>query len=210
MVSPSVEARGIVVIVLTLSRTSEPAECIADYVKRPLLSLTCSDIGVKPDEIERNLMRWFKIAESWGAIMLVDEADIYLEQRQVTDVSRNHLVAGFLRALDYYKGILFLTTNRVGTFDEAFISRIHVIIHYPDFTDEERDRVWWTFFGKLEEDRGATMRITQSAKDYTQSKELRDLRWNGREIRNGTWLGWWCFPGRGLGRAVRPDVMIFG
>lgn len=116
--------------------------------------------------------------------MLIDEADIYMEERQVQDIERNHLVAGFLRALEYYKGILFLTTNRVGTFDEAFMSRIHVQIHYPNFEDEERDTLWHTFFEKLEEDREATMRITQSAKDYVQSQEMRALEWNGREIRN--------------------------
>lgn len=116
--------------------------------------------------------------------MLIDEADIYMEERQVQDIERNHLVAGFLRALEYYKGILFLTTNRVGTFDEAFMSRIHVQIHYPNFEDEERDTLWHTFFDKLEEDREATMRITQSAKDYVQSQEMRALEWNGREIRN--------------------------
>jgi SpoVK/Ycf46/Vps4 family AAA+-type ATPase len=137
-----------------------------------LLSLTCSDIGVQPDTIEGNLLKWFKAAENWGAIILFDEADIYMEQRQVQDIERNHLVAGFLRALEYYKGILFLTTNRAGTFDEAFISRIHVQIHYPEFEDEERDRLWDTLFQKLEEDREATVRITQSAKDYVQSQEL--------------------------------------
>ena len=130
-------------------------------------------------------MKWFKAAENWGSILLIDEADIYMEQRQVQDIKRNHLVAGFLRALEYYKGILFLTTNRVGTFDEAFISRLHIQIHYPEFEDEDRDRLWDTFFQKLEEDRETTMRITQSAKDYVQSQELRALRWNGREIRNG-------------------------
>ncbi|SPO04177.1 uncharacterized protein DNG_06860 [Cephalotrichum gorgonifer] len=160
------------------------AECIADYTERPLLSLTCSDIGVDPKDIEQNLLKWFKLAERWGAIILIDEADIYMEQRQVQDIERNHLVAGFLRALEYYKGILFLTTNRVGTFDEAFMSRIHVQIHYPEFQDEERDRLWGGFFEKLEEDRETTMRITQSAKDYVQSQELQSLKWNGREIRN--------------------------
>lgn len=125
------------------------------------------------------------MAETWGAIMLIDEADIYLEQRAIQDVERNHLVAGFIRALEYFKGILFLTTNRVGTFDEAFVSRIHVQLYYPDFTTDEHDRVWDTFFQKLEDDRETTMRIPQPTKDYTQSEEIRALNWNGREIRNG-------------------------
>lgn len=131
-------------------------------------------------------MKWFKLAESWGAIVLIDEADIYMEERQPQDLTRNHLVAGFLRALEYFKGILFLTTNRIGTFDEAFISRIHVPIYYPDFQPSDRIRVWDSFFEKLEQDRETTMRIMQSTKDYTQSQEVLALEWNGREIRNGT------------------------
>jgi SpoVK/Ycf46/Vps4 family AAA+-type ATPase len=160
-------------------------ECIADYTERPLLALTCSDIGVKPEAIETNLLKWFKLAENWGCIMLIDEADIYMEQRQIQDIERNHLVAAFIRALEYFRGILFLTTNRVGTFDEAFISRIHVQIYYPEFGNQDRENVWDTFFQKLEEDRETTMRIPQSTKDYTQSQELQTLEWNGREIRNG-------------------------
>lgn len=161
-------------------------ECIADFTGRPLLSLTCSDIGVNPEEIEDNLRKWFKMAESWGAIMLIDEADIYMEQRQVQDIERNHLVAGFLRALEYFKGILFLTTNRVGIFDEAFMSRIHVQIHYLDFTEDQRDQLWNNVFDKLEDDRESTMRITESAREYvTSSVDLKGLGWNGREIRNG-------------------------
>ncbi|KAG8169340.1 hypothetical protein KVR01_000085 [Diaporthe batatas] len=160
------------------------AECIADYTKRPLLSLTCSDIGVEPTKVERNLIHWFDIAQVWGAIVLIDEADIFMEERQPQDLARNHLVAGFLRALEYFKGIVFLTTNRVGTFDEAFISRIHVSIYYGEFTPEQRIKVWDTFFEKLELDRESTMRILSSAKDYVQSSELQNLKWNGREIRN--------------------------
>ena len=117
--------------------------------------------------------------------MLIDEADIYMEERQTQDLNRKHLVAGFLRALEYFKGILFLTTNRVGTFDEAFISRIHVPIYYAEFQDEQRIKIWGRFSEKLEEDREATMRILQSTKDYIQSQELQELKWNGREIRNG-------------------------
>ncbi|KAK2767722.1 hypothetical protein FQN54_003880 [Arachnomyces sp. PD_36] len=160
------------------------AECIAEFTERPLLPLTCSDIGVEPEQIESSMMKWFKLAEGWGAIVLIDEADIYMEERQPQDLTRNHLVAGFLRALEYFKGILFLTTNRVGTFDEAFISRIHVPIYYPEFQPEDRIRIWDSFFEKLEEDREATMRIMQSTKDYTQSQDVLALKWNGREIRN--------------------------
>ena len=80
-----------------------------------------------------------------------------------------------------------LTTNRIGTFDEAVLSRVHILLHYRAFTDTERQKVWKTFFNKLERERGKTMRVTRSTKDYVlESKEVKELKWNGREIRNGS------------------------
>lgn len=93
--------------------------------------------------------------------------------------------AGFLRALEFYDGILFLTTNRVGSFDDAFMSRVHVQLHYPKFTDEQRQQLWKTFTGKLVRERGDYMRLNIDAKEYIGSAEVRALEWNGREIRNG-------------------------
>jgi SpoVK/Ycf46/Vps4 family AAA+-type ATPase len=81
--------------------------------------------------------------------VLLDEADIYMEYRQIHDLARNSLVASFLQAIEYYDGVLFLTTNRIGTFDEAFLSRINAL-YYGDFSDSDRKRVWNNYFDKLE------------------------------------------------------------
>lgn len=78
-------------------------------------------------------MRWLKLATLWKAVLLLDEADVYLESRERGDLTRNSLVSIFLRALEYFQGLLFLTTNRVGTFGDALISRIHIIIHLSRF-----------------------------------------------------------------------------
>ena len=91
---------------------------------------------------------------------------------------------GFLRALEYYDGILFLTTNRVGTFDDAFISCVHVQMYYPDFTDAQRQEVWMTFVQRLAHERGDYMRLTIDAKEYLRSHGVKAMKWNGREIRN--------------------------
>ncbi|KFY59939.1 hypothetical protein V496_05480 [Pseudogymnoascus sp. VKM F-4515 (FW-2607)] len=160
------------------------AECIAEYTKRPLMVLTSSDIGANPEKIEHILSDRFKTASTWGAVLLIDEADVFMERRSSNDLNRNSLVAGFLRALEFYDGILFLTTNRVGAFDDAFISRIHVKLYYPGFTDEERQKVWQTFIDKLIKDRGKTIRVSIDAKDFIKGKQIREVKWNGREIRN--------------------------
>ena len=83
------------------------------------------------------------------------------------------------------QSILFLTTNRVGAFDDAFISRIHVSLYYPDLSEDDRRKLWRNFFDKLIKDRGDIMRIPIDTKDYTNGKEVKALKWNGREIRNG-------------------------
>ncbi|KAM0368041.1 hypothetical protein ACHAPK_007243, partial [Fusarium culmorum] len=158
--------------------------CIAEYTERPLLSLTCGDIGTDEVKMEAQLSKWFQLAEKWGAVMLIDEADVYLERRQVTDLKRNSLVAVFLRCIEYYRGILFLTTNRVGQFDDAFISRIHVIIHYEKLSPEGQKKVWEQFFDKLDYDR-EDFKVTRRAKDYIlEEGAISEMEWNGREIRN--------------------------
>lgn len=158
------------------------AECIAHTMKRPLLCISCADIGVEPPEVEKNLRKWFSLARTWDAVLLIDEADIYFESRETMDLKRNNLVASFLRVIEYYDGILFLTTNRIGTSDEAVWSRIHATIYYNDFTDPQRQQIWDTYFAKLEKDRKDIV-ISESARSYVES--LKTLTWNGREIRNG-------------------------
>lgn len=99
---------------------------IADLVQRPLYPITCGDLGSTALEIEKELSKHFDRASRWDCVMLLDEADVFLARRSREDHTRNAIVSVFLRMLEYYKGILFLTTNRIGTFDEAFKSRIHI------------------------------------------------------------------------------------
>ena len=69
-------------------------ECIAQFTQRPLISLTTSDIGTNPAETENNLNFHFRRAKHWDAILLIDEADIYMERREAQDLTRNSLVSG--------------------------------------------------------------------------------------------------------------------
>lgn len=160
------------------------AECVAEFVRRPLLTLTCNDIGTRAEVVEKKLSQFFERAKIWGAVILLDEADIYLEKRTLHDLERNGLVSAFLRSLEYFQGILFLTTNRVGTFDDAFLSRIHVPIHY-EFDEKERTMVWKMFFSKLEDDLSDRIEVHESARSFVKhDPDLKFLEWNGREIRN--------------------------
>ena len=92
--------------------------------------------------------------------------------------------------MEYFQGILFLTTSRVGQFDEAFMSRIQLAIRYDCLDDHARAKIWDNLFKKLAEDhlhnRELQINYDYTAKEYVRfSKEVKELQWNGREIRNG-------------------------
>ena len=108
-------------------------------------------------------------------MVLIDEADVFLEERSVHDINRNALVAVFLRQLEYFAGILFLTTNRVSTFDDAFQSRIHVALRYRDLDAGTRETIWKAFLKKV----GASEALSPK-----QWEELVAKKVNGRQIKN--------------------------
>lgn len=70
------------------------AETIAAYTKRPLYSITCGDMGVTPNEVEGSLTIHTQRADKWGCVLLLDEADVFLVQRDMHDMQRNAMVSG--------------------------------------------------------------------------------------------------------------------
>ncbi|KAL9089773.1 MAG: hypothetical protein Q9165_005567 [Trypethelium subeluteriae] len=115
-----------------------------------------------------------------GKVVLLDEADVFLEQRSLASLERNALVSVFLRVLEYYDGILLLTSNRVGTFDEAFRSRIQLALHYKSLDEPQRFKIWSNFIQRLE-------MLGEDIDMGEISRRLPDLarsQMNGRQIRN--------------------------
>ncbi|KAF2846580.1 hypothetical protein T440DRAFT_405332 [Plenodomus tracheiphilus IPT5] len=141
-------------------------ESIAEYLKCPLYAVSAGELGTNSRTLETDLNRIMDITHSWGAILLLDEADVFLEARQPQDVMRNSLVSVFLRLTEYYQGILFLTTNRVETFDEAFQSRIHMGIRYENLSPKARREIWKWHVGKVE-----SMRDMEEKKEREKEKE---------------------------------------
>jgi hypothetical protein len=72
---------------------------IAD-LRRPLLVLSAGDMGTTPLELEETLIKTFFLVPGWDAIVLMDEADVFLEARGTSDIERNAMVAVFLRQLE--------------------------------------------------------------------------------------------------------------
>lgn len=117
------------------------AETIAETLKRPLYMVSVGELGTDVPSLETNLRNILQVSSSWNAVLLIDEVDIFLEKRDL-DIHRNALVGVFLRLLEYYNGILFLTTNRVTHIDPAFYSRISLAIKYPELSPEARTSIW--------------------------------------------------------------------
>jgi SpoVK/Ycf46/Vps4 family AAA+-type ATPase len=130
---------------------------------------------------ERNLEKLFNLASKWEAILLVDEADVFLETRGTTSsAGRNALVSVLLRVLEYYQGIIILTTNRIKSIDVAVISRIHLAIRYTDLTEVQMEKIFKIFLDQLEPDSIENREeIDNFIGNYGHQYGL-----NGRQIRN--------------------------
>jgi len=148
------------------------AEAIAETLHRPLYMVSVGELGTNVETLDNNLRNILQIASSWNAVLLIDEVDIFLEKRDL-NIERNALVGVFLRLLEYYNGILFMTSNRAGNIDEAFYSRISLAIKYPELSIDAKEHIWTLHLGLYG--------ITLSKKSIT---KLANFDINGRQIKN--------------------------
>lgn len=85
--------------------------------------------------------------------------------------------------IEYYQGMLFLTTNRVKQFDPAFYNRIHVTIEFTGLSTEQRSNIWRNLLTK----KLNSIKLDKSwdsSDDYNVFDILGRLEVNGRDIRN--------------------------
>ncbi|KIV83242.1 hypothetical protein, variant [Exophiala sideris] len=148
------------------------AESVAETLKVPLYMMSAGDLGLDQGGIEESLNLVLDMVAKWNAVLLLDEADVFLEARDSHDLERNKMVSIFLRLLEYYSGVLFLTTNRISNIDPAFHSRIHVTVNYPNLSVESRKHIWQTFLGN-------ESAVTDKDIDHLSQVDL-----NGRQIKN--------------------------
>lgn len=84
----------------------------------------------------------------------------------------------FLRVLEYFEGVLFLTTNRIDSFDPAIKSRIHLALHYPALDSHDRHRVWRAFLA------GPGVNASSDLLDDQNIDSISKTELNGRQIKN--------------------------
>ena len=117
------------------------AEVYAEIMKKPLYKVQSGQLGLRSDDVEKNFKEILQRAARWGAILLIDEADVYIRKRG-NDLQHNALVAAILRTLEYFDGLLFMTTNRGEDVDDAILSRCIAVIKYTTPTPEAAKRIW--------------------------------------------------------------------
>ena len=185
------KGRGLVVLLHGapgVGKTST-AECVAESNGMPLFPITCGDLGLTAESVETELSEKFHLAQLWDCILLLDEADVFLAQRTRDNIKRNSLVSVFLRVLEYYTGILFLTTNRVGAFDEAFKSRIHLPLYFPPLGERQTLSIWSMNLERTLQRKKESLTVDKdeimdfAMRHYKSSREKK-ANWNGRQIRN--------------------------
>ncbi|KAH9206677.1 P-loop containing nucleoside triphosphate hydrolase protein [Leptodontidium sp. 2 PMI_412] len=151
-------------------------EALAEKMKIPIYRIASGQMRPNPDIIKSVLQDAFLMTKAWKGIILLDEADIFLERRSVNDLDRNQLVSVFLQHLEYFEGTIFLTTNRVDCIDPAFESRIHLSLSYPELTQELRHKIWKNFM--------RTMKVDTSQVTDGDLERFAALDMNGRQIKN--------------------------
>lgn len=139
------------------------AESIAELLHVPLCIISVGNLGTSAESVESALQDILELASKWNAVLLLDEADIFLEQRTKHDLHRNAVVSVFLRLLEYYQGVMCLTTNRSEEIDVAFHSRIHISLPFPDLTEGNREQIW-RHFAKITEKKHESAAAKRAAK----------------------------------------------
>ena len=117
------------------------AEVYAEIIRRPLYRVHSGQLGLNVTTMEASLKEILLRAQRWGAVLLIDEADVYIKRRD-DNLTMNAVVGVFLRVLEYFNGLLFLTTNRIDDIDEAIVSRCIALIRYHPPDAASRRRIW--------------------------------------------------------------------
>ncbi|KAH9221963.1 hypothetical protein DL95DRAFT_454882 [Leptodontidium sp. 2 PMI_412] len=165
------KGRGLIIVLYGPPGTGKTfaVESLAEFVHRPLLALSIGDLIADPKGLRLVWSSFLNGARRTGArFSFLTKPTWFLKHdlSKTFDEMASYLVI-FLRKLDYFEGIMFLTTNRIGTIDPAFMSKIQISIPMEKLTDER--------LGLPEE------RLSILEKELNSLAKL-DL--NGRQIRN--------------------------
>lgn len=116
------------------------AEYLAAQMGRPLMIRQASDLVSKfIGETEENMAAMFAEAEAEHAVLLLDEADSFLQDRrgaqrtyEVTEVNE------MLQGMERHQGVFICTTNLMDRIDQAALRRFTFKIRFKPLNAEQR------------------------------------------------------------------------
>ncbi|KAI1756019.1 P-loop containing nucleoside triphosphate hydrolase protein [Xylaria castorea] len=161
------------------------AECLAAKHGIPLYKITCADLGTDLDVLENRLQEICLRAANWKALLLLDEADMFIRARDMQDLRQYAVVSIFLHHLDESEALLFITSARVDGLDQALESRVTMPIQLPDMDFEAQQRIWRDLIWRLENPPEAQKKIwEQFVKfDLGVAEDGAYTNMNGRQIK---------------------------
>lgn len=154
---------------------SMSAEAFSEGKGMILYRIQSDQLGLDPESIEKNLRDILARVERWNAVLLVDEADIYVRERGI-DIQQNAIVGTLLRTLEYATGVIFMTTNLATLIDDAIMSRCSAVLEY-DYPQKEDYLTICKIFAKL-------FLLDVSDDTLAEFYEFRSRRISGRSIKN--------------------------
>ena len=159
--------------------------------------MQAAQLGINPDSIERQFRHILQLGSRWNAVVLLDEADVYIAKRGA-DLQQNAIVASFLRMLEHHTATIFMTTNRAEDVDDAILSRCLARITYKAPDKESQRRIWGVISG--------LNRIDLCEADIAEIVERHDTL-SGRDIKQVVKLAsLWAARN---GEAVSPETVDF-
>ncbi|KAJ2899676.1 P-loop containing nucleoside triphosphate hydrolase protein [Zalerion maritima] len=162
------------------------AESVAEHLQVPLYSLGATDLGEDAEDSQDAIEKVFPMMVRWKGVLLLDEADVFLARRSLDTPETNRVVS------EYYRGILFLTTNRVECIDPAMKSRIHITLTYKDLNSATRKSIWKNFISSYSSSSPSSSQQHHHRRRQQENINLTDrdvallseVEMNGRQIKN--------------------------
>ncbi len=126
------------------SGKSALAAHIAQALARPLLVRQASDLMSKyVGETEQNMAAMFAQAEREGAVLLLDEADSFLQDRR--SAQRHYEVSEvneMLQGMERFRGVFICTTNLMDQLDAAALRRFAFKVKFLPLRRQQRETMF--------------------------------------------------------------------
>ncbi|KAL6714398.1 hypothetical protein ACLMJK_007821 [Lecanora helva] len=164
----SEKGRGLVVFLMGPPGSGKTltVESLAEFKRRPLYKTSPSQwkdrMHIDPENDftpEEKFRSIFRLAHRWNAILMMDEADSIISQSDhkppalqgdmkifsIIKVYIKMLITylAFLREVETYRGIAFLTSNMDRNIDEAVQSRLTATLQYHHPNQSQAQKAWW-------------------------------------------------------------------